>query len=271
VWSATEEDLGNHDGPPVLVDGQVVLVSRSRRLASYDDATGTRAWQHENVTICDGRLAAFEGLVYFSGGLQGRDEMLTVLNAKTGEIVWTQNLVTQSGSRGCGSVAVVANGTVVIGVAGDLLAFDARTGARRWAGNVAPRVNGRSEPMNFSSLLLHNSVVYAASPATIFGWHLHSGARAFAFAMPAPMELSKLTLAAAGDVLYLAAKGTGIGASTAAHLHAIDLTGKGLLWRHPVAKIDQYDPAGSWATRFLLPLPNAIVFENSQRLVKLVP
>lgn len=271
VWSAAEEDLGNLDGPPLLVNGQVVLVSRNRRVAAYADATGARSWQHEGVQICDGRLSAADGLVYFSGGLASREEMLTALDATTGATVWSSSLITQSGSRGCGAVTAVANGVVVIGVGRDLLAFDARTGARRWSRMVAPTVDGRPESMNFSALVIQNGVVYAASPTAVLGWNLDTGARVFTFATPVPVELSKVQLVVAGDVLYMAAQGTGTGAVTAAYLYAIDLTGKGLLWRHHVAKADTYDTVGTWSTRFVLPLQNGVAYENRQRLVKLVP
>jgi hypothetical protein len=271
VWSATEEDLGNHDGPPVLADGRVVLVSRKRSISAYDDATGARVWQHEGVKICDGRLSVAGDLVYFSGGLAGSEDMLTALNARTGATVWSARLTTQSGQTGCGAMTIVDRGIVVVGVGRDLLAFDARTGARRWGRMVAPTVGGRPENVAFSQLVVAGGAVLSASPTALLGWDLETGATVFSFALPATMELSRIRLTGAQDVVYLAASATGEGADGAAYLYAISLAGRGLLWRHHVARTDKYDTVGRWPTRFVLPLRDALVYENSQRLVKLVP
>lgn len=272
VWSATAEDLGNPNGPPVLANGQVVLVSRNRVIAAYDDATGVRTWQHEGVRICDGKLSTAKGLVFFSGGLSGSEDMLTALDAKTGRTVWAASPITQEGQRGCGGATAVENGIVAVGIGRDLLAFDAQTGVKRWGRMVAPTVDGQRENMALSQPVVADGVVYAASPRYVLGWNLETGANAFTLAMPAPSELSTVTLVAAGDVLYMAARvTTGTEKSGPAFLYGIDPGGSGVLWRHHVAKPDQYDPVGTWSTRHLLPLKNALIYENSQRLVKLVP
>jgi outer membrane protein assembly factor BamB len=269
AWSAVEEDLGNHDGPPVVVGNQIALTSRSGAIAAYDVATGARLWQHTGTKVCDGRISSFESLVFFSGGLAGTDHTLTALDAATGATTWSVVLAGTDG-KGCGTGTVVANGLVVTGLGRDLLAYDARTGDRKWARMVAATVGGRREDLALSSLVVSDGVVYAASPSRIIGSDLDTGRAVFEFALPVTAELGTLQLASAGPVLYVHANGrTPDGKRGASTIYAVDVAEKRVLWTHHAGRADQYDPIGSWATRFVLPIDGGLVYENSQLLVRL--
>lgn len=270
AWSAVEEDLGNHDGPPVIIGDVVVVTSRSRAIAAYDLATGAERWKHANLQVCSGRLAAADGLVYLSGGLVGTTDTLTAINASTGATVW-KTLLTGSDGRGCGAGAAVAGGVVVTGLGRDLLGFDAKSGERRWMRTGPPPVAGRRQDMALSYTATTGGVVYAASATTIFGTDVASGRPVFEFAMPAPSELSTMRLVAQGDVLYVIANEQQPDTRGPSYLYALDLTGQRILWRHHLARVGPYDKVGSWPTTAILPADGSVFYENEQLLVKLVP
>jgi outer membrane protein assembly factor BamB len=269
AWSAVEEDLGNHDGPPVVTGAQVALTSRNRTVAAFDDATGSRLWQHAGTRVCDGRLSTANGLVFFSGGLADTAHTLTALEAATGASVWSTTLTSTDGP-GCGTGTVTVNGVVVTGLGRDVLAFDARTGERKWGRMVAATVGGRREDLALTNLVVAGDVIYVASPTRIIGLAVDTGQTVFEFMLPMTAELGTMRLAAAGGVLYLHANApTAEGKRGAATIYAVDLTERRVLWTHHAARVDKYDPLGSWATQFMLPIDEGLVYENSQLLVRL--
>jgi len=270
AWSVAEEDLGNHDGPPVVVGDVVVVTSRSRAIAAYDLATGAERWKHASLQVCSGRLAAADGLVYFSGGLPGTTDTLTALDVSTGATVW-KTLLTGSDGKGCGAGAAVADGVVVTGLGRDLLGFDAKSGERRWMRTGPPPVAGRRQDMALGFTAVTGGVVYAASATTIFGTDVATGRPVFEFAMPAPSELSTMRLVAQGDVLYVIANEQQTGSRGPSYLHALDVGEKRILWRHHLARVGPYDKVGSWPTTAILPADGSLFYENEQLLVKLVP
>lgn len=269
AWAAVEEDLGNHDGPPVVVGNQVALTSRNGAVAAFDVTGGGRLWQHADTRVCDGRLSAFDGLVFFSGGLAGSGHTLTALDAATGAVAWSVALTGTDG-KGCGTGTVVASGLVVTGLGRDVLAFDARTGERKWARMVAATVGGQRENLALTTLVVSDGVVYTASPTRIVGSDLETGRAVFEFALPVTAELSTLQLVSAGPVLYVHANGrTAEGQRGASMIYAVDVAERRVLWTHHAGRVGQYDPFGSWATRFMLPIDGGLVYENSQLLVRL--
>ena len=270
AWSVAEEDLGNHDGPPVVVGDVVVVTSRSRAIAAYDLATGAARWKHENLQVCSGRLAAADGLVYFSGGLTGTSDTLTALNAATGATVW-KTLLTAADGKGCGAGAAVAEGVVVTGLGRDLLGFDATSGERRWTRTGPPPVAGRRQEMALGFTAITGGVVYAASATTIFGTDVATGRPVFEFVMPVPSELGTIRLVAQGDVLFVVANEQLPGERGPSYLHALDVSEKRILWRHHLARIGPYDKGGSWTTTSVQPAEGSLFYENEQLLVKLVP
>lgn len=269
VWAAVEEDLGNHDGPPIVAGDVVVVTSRSRAIAAYDRATGAERWKHANLRVCTGRLAAAGGLVFLSGGLEGAPETLTALDAATGAVVW-KTLLTGSSGKGCGTGAVVVDDVVVTGLELDLLGFDVRTGERRWM-RPPPPAAGRRQELAYAFTAVAGGVVYVASSTAILGTDAATGRAVFEFTMPVASELGTMRLFAQGDVLYVVANEQLPGARGPSYLYALDLAGRQILWRHHLARVGPYDKLGSWTTTSLQPADGALFYENAQLLVKLVP
>jgi len=270
AWSVAEEDLGNHDGPPVVMGDVVVVTSRSRAIAAYDLATGAERWKHANLQVCSGRLAAADGFVYLNGGLPGTTDTLTALDVSTGATVW-KTLLTAGDNKGCGAGAAVADGVVVTGLGRDLLGFDAKSGERRWMRAGPPPVAGRRQEMALGFTAITRGVVYAASATTIVGTDVASGRPVFEFAMPVPSELGTIRLVAQGDVLFVVANEQLPGERGPAYLYALDLNDPRVLWRHHVARIGPYDKRGSWTTTSVQPADGSLFYENEQLLVKLAP
>lgn len=270
AWSAVEEDLGNHDGPPIVVGEQVVLTSRSFAVAAYDVASGSERWRHGDLRVCNGRLAAADGLVYLSGGLTGTPDTLSALEAATGKTAWAL-VVAGSDGKGCGTGAAVADGLVIIGIGRDLVAYDAKTGERRWLRPGPPPVAGRRTDLAVSSFAISGGVVYVASATTIYGTDLASGRAVFEFAMPVPSELRTMHLVAQGDVVYVIGNEQLTGSRGPAYLYALDVAEKRLLWRHHLARPGEYDKLGSWTTRAIQPADGSLFYENQQLLVKIAP
>jgi outer membrane protein assembly factor BamB len=268
LWSAEEEDLGNHDAAPVITGAQVVLTTRSRSITAFDSASGKLLWRHDKTTPCAPTLSVSDGRIYFSGGLAGTADNLTALNAATGEKVWSAALSESDGSKGCGTLSTaVAGGMVFTGMGRDLFALDAATGAVTWRRDVAPTVNGRKQPMALGQLVVTGAVIYTASASDLVGFDLKSGKPVFQMALPAPSDVGKIVLMAAGGVMFVQAVGQPANSSM---VHAIDLASKQVLWSHATGRPNQYDPTGRWATRFLLPVDNGLYYENEQLIVKLV-
>ena len=270
AWSAADDDLGNHDGPPVVVAGVVALTSRNRSVSAYDVGTGTRAWQHAGVHLCVGQVSAAAGLVFVSGGLTGTDHTLSALDAVTGATVWS-TLLTAADEKGCGSGTAVVDGIVVTGLGRQLLAFDARTGARKWVRMVASTVAGRRQEAALTQLVVTGGVVYSATSTALTGTDLESGRAVFDLALPAPLELDTIRMVAARGLIYVHGNPVLAAGRGPATLYALELAERHVLWTHAAARKGQYDLLGSWTTRYLLPVEGGLVYENSQLLVRLQP
>jgi outer membrane protein assembly factor BamB len=135
---------------------------------------------------------------------------------------------------------------------------------------VAASVGGRREDMALSNLVVSGGVVYAASPTRIVGSDVDTGRAAFEFRLPVTAELSTLQMASAGEVLYVHANDrTPDGKRGASMIYAVDVAERRVLWTHHAARADAYDPAGSWPTRYMLPIDDGLVYENIQLLVRL--
>lgn len=270
AWSAAEEDLGNHDGPPVVVGDTVVVTSRNRVIGGYDVASGARRWQHTDVQVCDGRLSAADGVVFLSGGLAGTAHTLTALDAATGATRWGVALTTTDG-KGCGTGTAVAGGLVVTGLGRDVVAHDAATGERRWGLMAARTVEGRREDLALARMVVTGGVAYVASRTVVVGVDVATGRQVFSLPLPGTADLASIAMRAADGVLYLHAKSSDGPPETrgAARIHAIDLAEGRVLWSHHAARPDRFDPAGTWSTKFLLPVAGGLVYENSQLLVRL--
>jgi outer membrane protein assembly factor BamB len=112
-------------------------------VACYKVSTGEPVWSHRDgarffesnagagpratPTLEKGRLYTF-----------GATGILNVLDAKTGTVVWTRNVASDTNTKvpfwGFSSSPLVMEGLVIVAASGQLVAYDATTGNRRWLG-----------------------------------------------------------------------------------------------------------------------------------------
>ena len=112
-------------------------------VACYKMSTGEPVWSHRDSarffesnagagpratpTLEKGRLYTF-----------GATGILNALDAKTGAVVWTRNVAAETNTKvpfwGFSGSPVVMNGLVIVAASGQLVAYDAANGNRRWLG-----------------------------------------------------------------------------------------------------------------------------------------
>ena len=129
------------------VDGDLFYTQEQRGenevVACYKVSTGEPVWSHRDSarffesnagagpratpTVERGRLYTF-----------GATGILNVLDAKTGAVVWTRNVASDTNTQvpfwGFSSSPLVMNGLVIVAASGQLVAYDAANGNRRWLG-----------------------------------------------------------------------------------------------------------------------------------------
>src|SRR5579864_3790625 len=112
-------------------------------VACYQLATGEPLWAHRDATRfweSNGGpgprgTPTLNGDRVYTFGATG---VLNALNASDGAVIWSRNAASDTGTKtphwGFASSPLVIGDIVIIGVAGQLAAYDLDTGARRWAG-----------------------------------------------------------------------------------------------------------------------------------------
>ena len=143
--SATKRGI---QGFPLAVDGIVYYTTTSGTIWAIDGATGAPVWQHAakiDVERAEGtfynpynRGLAISGGNVYMGTTDGR---LIALNAKTGAVVWDNEIMTVAqGNKGFTGAPLVVKDTVIIGAnggelsgcCGPIYAVDAKTGSVKW-------------------------------------------------------------------------------------------------------------------------------------------
>src|SRR5262249_27309408 len=124
LWT---QNYSNGSATPVLADGRLYVAGQA--ITALDPATGNRLWQSSPL-VALGTLASFNGIVYAGRDL-GQGPSLVALDGATGKLLWSAgDPVQYTYSR---PTLDAASGTLIAGAAnGELLAYDAQTGAARW-------------------------------------------------------------------------------------------------------------------------------------------
>ncbi|HLJ94095.1 MAG TPA: PQQ-binding-like beta-propeller repeat protein, partial [Gemmataceae bacterium] len=129
------------------VNGNLIYTQEQRGpdevVACYDATSGKPVWIHKDAvrfwesnggpgprgtpTLYNGRAYTF-----------GATGMLNALDARTGAVVWKHNAAADTGMKtpqwGFASSPLVVDDQVIAATAGQLVAYDVATGARRWTG-----------------------------------------------------------------------------------------------------------------------------------------
>jgi outer membrane protein assembly factor BamB len=200
------------------VDGDRIFTQEQRGadelVTCYQLSTGEAVWVHRDSvrfyesnggpgpratpTVHQGRI--------FSHGATG---IVNALDAATGKVIWSRNSAADTGVTlpewGLASSPIVIDDRVVIAVSGELIAYDATTGERRWSGPEGGA--GYSSPHLAvidgvpQILLIRGSRTISVSPAdgTLL-WGHSSGQPSVGIVQPALLPDGNL-LVSAGDAM----------------------------------------------------------------------
>jgi outer membrane protein assembly factor BamB len=201
------------------VDGVFIYTQEQRGddevVSCYRLSTGEPVWRHRDaIRFWESNAGAgprgtptvHNGRVY----TMGATGVLNALDAGSGAKLWSRNAATDTGKTvpdwGIASSPVVTDDLVIVAVAGQLVAYDVRTGSPRWLGQ--PGGGGYSSPHLATIagvpqiLLLRGARTISVAPAdgTLL-WEHSSGQPVVSIVQPA--------LAADGDVLIAAGDAMG--------------------------------------------------------------
>jgi outer membrane protein assembly factor BamB len=153
-WVEETQEVGigiRGSSPMTLVDGALFVLWESGRLVAYQASTGRIIWERQ-VAVSRGR-SPLERIVDSKGGpsvqnnlvaTATRNAQVTVLDARSGQTVWSQDADAYSG-------AVLAfNLVTVVETDGTVLAFSAQTGESVWS-NTDLRYRELSAPTVFAN------------------------------------------------------------------------------------------------------------------------
>ena len=147
-------------------------------VACHDVATGKLVWRHlDRARFWESNggpgpratPTLSNGPVYSQGGTG----IVIVLDAATGDVVWSRNSVTDTGAKvpawGIAGSPLVVNDIVVVAAAGNLVAYDLVSGKPRWTGPAGR--TGYSSPQLLTIngvpqiVLLHSNGATSVAPA----------------------------------------------------------------------------------------------------------
>jgi alcohol dehydrogenase (cytochrome c) len=145
------------EATPIVVGGTLFITEPPANIIAYDTKSGNQVWKYErpvpdDLPACCGRVnrgLAILGSTLFLGSLDGR---LVAVDANTGKLVWETEVANPSDGYTMTGAPLIANGSVVVGVAGGeygirgfLAAYDPVTGKEKWKFNTIP---GPDEPFH---------------------------------------------------------------------------------------------------------------------------
>jgi outer membrane protein assembly factor BamB len=183
-------------------------------VACHDVATGKLVWRHlDRARFWESNAGPGpratptlnNGRVYTQGGTG----IVNVLDAATGNVVWSRNAVTDTGAKvpawGIAGSPLVVNDIVVVAAAGNLIAYDLGSGKPRWTGPAGG--TGYSSPQLLTIngvpqiLLLHSNGATSVA--------LSDGKLLWEHAWPGT-PIIQPAVTASGDVLISVSDSSGI-------------------------------------------------------------
>jgi len=146
-FSTTEPKV---QATPLVVDGVMFVTEPPGGVVALDVRSGQALWSYRrklpaDLPVCCGRVnrgLAIHGHTLYFGSLDG---YLVALDANTGSLIWETKVVDTAKGYSLTGAPLVANESVIVGVAGSefgirglLSAYDAATGRLQWQFNTIP-------------------------------------------------------------------------------------------------------------------------------------
>jgi PQQ-dependent dehydrogenase (methanol/ethanol family) len=144
AWTFEVDVTESIQAAPIVYDGVMYLTTSYNHLFAVDAKTGKELWHYLHVMdpavpVCCGPnnrgVAALGDLVYMAT----LDAKLVALNAKTGSVVWSEQLADPLKGYSITAAPTAVDGKILIGLAGAeygirgaLKALDAKSGAQVW-------------------------------------------------------------------------------------------------------------------------------------------
>ena len=154
-WVFQADSLEKFESTALAVDGVIYNVQMPNDVVALDAVTGRKFWQYthvlaEKVNVCCGRInrgLAILGETLYMGTIDGK---LVALDAKTGAVVFSKQIVDPSGGYSLTHAPLVVKDKLIVGSAGGeygirgfIAALDPKNGDELWRFNTIP---GPGEP-----------------------------------------------------------------------------------------------------------------------------
>ena len=149
-WVFQAESLEKFEMTPLVVDDVIYAVQMPNDVVALDAVTGRRFWEYTHVmegriNVCCGRInrgLAIHGDTLYMGTIDGK---LVALDAKTGGVVFTRQIVDTTGGYSLTHAPLVVNDKLILGSAGGeygirgfIVALDPKNGDEIWRFNTIP-------------------------------------------------------------------------------------------------------------------------------------
>ncbi|MDE0127021.1 MAG: PQQ-dependent dehydrogenase, methanol/ethanol family [Bryobacterales bacterium] len=154
-WVFQARSLHKFEMTPLVVDDVVYVVQMPNDVVALDAVTGRKFWQYTHamdgtVNVCCGRInrgLAILGDTLYMGTIDGK---LVALDAKTGAVVFSRQIVDPTGGYSLTHAPLVLKDKLIVGSAGGeygirgfIVALDPRNGDEIWRFHTIP---GPGEP-----------------------------------------------------------------------------------------------------------------------------
>ena len=183
-------------------------------VACYDESTGKPVWKHsdaarfwESISGPGPRAtpALSNGRVYALGATG----IMNVFDERTGAVVWSRNVVTDTGTKvpgwGVAGSPLVVGDLVIVAASGNLVAYDAATGNPRWFG---PRGGDSYSSPQFVTINGVQQIVLMTSTGAT-GVALADGKELWNHSWPSDTRILQPAVAADGEFVISVGDGMG--------------------------------------------------------------